>query len=134
MMKPKNPISESGTSVFDSVVGDAIDAMGMECPEHALKIYKSNQDFKFLLVHPETSAKNVVMLALQEFGITELSSDYSLCEVTVKNGCVMQRRQPEAQTNLAEKIGLASRYYIKNNMVCLLFFLFVYIITIYELF
>ena len=33
----------------------------------------------------------------------------------------MQRRQPEAQTNLAEKIGLASRYYIKNNMVCLLF-------------
>ena len=52
MMKPKNPISESGASVFDSVVGDAIDAMGMECPEHALKIYKSNQDFKFLLVHP----------------------------------------------------------------------------------
>ena len=53
MMKPKNPISESGANLgFDSVVGDAIDAMGMECPEHALKIYKSNQDFKFLLVHP----------------------------------------------------------------------------------
>ena len=52
-MKPKNPISESGANLgFDSVVGDAIDAMGMECPEHALKIYKSNQDFKFLLVHP----------------------------------------------------------------------------------
>ena len=39
----------------------------------------------------------------------------------------MQRRQPEAQTNLAEKIGLASRYYIKNNMVCILF---VYILSI----
>ena len=39
----------------------------------------------------------------------------------------MQRRQPEAQTNLAEKIGLASRYYIKNNMVCIVF---VYILSI----
>lgn len=38
----------------------------------------------------------------------------------------MQRRQPEAQTNLAEKIGLASRYYIKNNMVCLLFAICLY--------
>ena len=57
---------------------------GLQQPEYALKIYKSDQQSRFLLVHQETSAKNVVMLALQEFGITELSSNYSLCEVTVK--------------------------------------------------
>ena len=33
-----------------------------------------------------------------------------------KNGNVMTRRQPNDQTNLAERIGLSSRYYIKNNM------------------
>ena len=49
--------------LIDSVVGDAIDAMGMECPEHALKIYKSNQDFKFLLVHP---VRILLLLLLQK--------------------------------------------------------------------
>ena len=75
MMKPKNPISESGTSVFDSVVGDAIDAMGMECPEHALKIYKSNQDFKFLLVHPVRIYyyyEKIVYFSKREFMISRI--------------------------------------------------------------
>ena len=68
MMKPKNPISESGANLgFDSVVGDAIDAMGMECPEHALKIYKSNQDFKFLLVHPVRNFSNYIIFFMKIF-------------------------------------------------------------------
>jgi len=58
------------------------------------------------------------MLALQEFGITECSSNYTLVEVTVDGGTafVGQKRLPDTQTNLAERIGLASRYYIKNLM------------------
>ena len=56
------------------------------------------------------------MLALQEFGITEVSSNYCLYEVTVENGAVRQKLQPPDQTNLAERIGIASRYYIKNRM------------------
>lgn len=31
-----------------------------------------------------------------------------------QNGCIGQRRQPDDITNLAERIGLGSRYYIKN--------------------
>ena len=88
----------------------------MECPEHALRIYKSDQQSKYLLVHQETRAKEVVMLALQEFGITEVSSNYCLYEVTVENGSVRQKLQPDDQTNLAERIGISSRYYIKNRM------------------
>ena len=76
--------TEITTPNFHDLVDGNFGEGGMEFPEHALKIYKSDQQFKYLLVHQETSAKNVVMLALQEFGITELSSNYTLCEVNVK--------------------------------------------------
>ena len=52
---------------------------------------------------------------LQEFGITEPSTNYTLCEVSVaEGGFVKQRTLPDQLKNLAERIGLASRYYIKN--------------------
>ena len=74
------------------------------------------QTFKYLLVHKETTAHEVVMLSLQEFGITEPSSNFSLCEVSVsEGGFVKQPTLPDALQNLAERIGLASRYYIKSK-------------------
>jgi len=84
-------------------------------PEHSLKIYKADQSSKYLLVNKTTSAKEVVMLALKEFGITEVSTNYALFEVTVENGLIRQRRLAERFDNLAQRIGLASRYYIKNT-------------------
>lgn len=36
-------------------------------PEQAVKIYKSDQSFRYLTVYPETTAKNIVQLALQVF-------------------------------------------------------------------
>ena len=55
-----------------------------DLPEHSLKIYKSDQHFRYLLIHQNTSAREVVMLALREFGISECSSNFTLCEVTVE--------------------------------------------------
>lgn len=79
-------------------------------PEHVLKVFKPDQTCKYLLVHKETTAHEVVMLALQEFGITEPSSNYSLCEVSVaEGGIVKQKRLPDQLQNLAERIGLSSR-------------------------
>jgi Rap guanine nucleotide exchange factor 2 len=50
------------------------------------------------------------MLALQEFGITDPSSHFSLCEVSVaEGGIIKQRRLPDQLQNLAERIGLSSR-------------------------
>ena len=72
---------DSGFHALDP--GGAFDP-GTECPEHALKIYKTDQQFKYLLVHQDTRAEEVVKLALHEFGINELKSNYSLYEVTVK--------------------------------------------------
>lgn len=43
-------------------------------------------------------------------------SNYSLREVSVgEGGVVKQRRLPDQLQNLAERIGLSSRYYLKNN-------------------
>ncbi|CAB3406344.1 unnamed protein product [Caenorhabditis bovis] len=88
-----------------------------ECPEHVLKIYRNDQTFKYLPVYKETSARNVVQLALQEFNMTaEGSPEWSLCECTVTiDGVIKQRRLPPQLENLAERIALNSRYYLKNN-------------------
>lgn len=85
-------------------------------PEHVLKVFRSDQTCKYLLVHKETTAHEVVMLALQEFGCHESSSNFCLCEVSVgEGGMIKQRRLPEQLQNLAERIGLAARYYLKTN-------------------
>ncbi|CAH0545985.1 unnamed protein product [Brassicogethes aeneus] len=89
-------------------------------PEHVLKVFKPDQTYKYLLVNKETTAHEVVMLALREFGITDPSSNYSLCEVSVtdvKAQAIRQKRLPDQLQNLAERIGLSSRYYLKTNGV-----------------
>lgn len=79
-------------------------------PEHVLKVYKPDQTYKYLLVNKETTAHEVVMLALQEFGMTDPSSNYSLCEVSVTDTLTTkQKRLPDQLQNLAERIGLSSR-------------------------
>ncbi|XP_017778513.1 PREDICTED: rap guanine nucleotide exchange factor 2 isoform X3 [Nicrophorus vespilloides] len=85
-------------------------------PEHVLKVFKPDQTYKYLLIHKETTAHEVVMLALQEFGMTDPSSNFSLCEVSVTDTqTIKQRRLPDQLQNLAERIGLSSRYYLKTN-------------------
>ncbi|XP_065348320.1 rap guanine nucleotide exchange factor 2 isoform X2 [Cloeon dipterum] len=85
-------------------------------PEHVLKVYRADQQCKYLLVHKETTAQEVVMLTLHEFGNTEPSSNFSLCEVSVaEGGIIKQRRLPDQLQSLAERIGLSSRYYLKTN-------------------
>ena len=44
--------------------------------QHVLKVFRADQTFKFFIVNLETSAHEVVMLALNEFGI--LNEDSSL--------------------------------------------------------
>uniref|UniRef100_A0AC34FF08 Rap guanine nucleotide exchange factor 2 n=1 Tax=Panagrolaimus sp. ES5 TaxID=591445 RepID=A0AC34FF08_9BILA len=86
--------------------------------EQAIKIYRSDQSFRYLTIFSNTTAKNVVQLALQEFGMGNegSSTDWSLCECTVtKEGVNKQRRLPDDMQNLAERIGLNSRFYLKNN-------------------
>ena len=50
-------------------------------PEHVVRVYRADQACRYLPIHKETTAKEVVMLSLQEFGISDPSPNYSLCEV-----------------------------------------------------
>ena len=94
------------------------DLRSSDYPEHVLKVYKPDQTCKYLLVHKETTAHEVVMLALQEFGITDPSSHFSLCEVSVaEGGIIKQRRLPDQLQNLAERIGLSSRWVLRTRFV-----------------
>ena len=57
------------------------------------------------------------MLAVQSFNINDPagSSSYALYEVTVtEEGIRKQKRLPEGLQNLAERIGLSSRYYLRS--------------------
>lgn len=57
------------------------------------------------------------MLSLQEFGITEPSPNYSLCEVSVgEGGLIKHRRLPDQLNDLAQRIPLNARYYLKSNL------------------
>ncbi|XP_077999088.1 rap guanine nucleotide exchange factor 2-like isoform X4 [Glandiceps talaboti] len=90
-----------------------------EFPDNVVKVYKADQTCKYFLVHKETTAREVVMLAMREFGLTDNHNfgKYSLCEVSVASeGVVKQRRLPDHLDNLADRINLNGRYYLKNNM------------------
>ena len=85
--------------------------------EHVLKIYKNDANFKYLVVHKETSTKEVVMLALNEFNIVDDlgSNAFSLCEVSVdQDRLIKQKRLPDQMNNLAERLPLNARYYLKS--------------------
>ncbi|XP_060082252.1 rap guanine nucleotide exchange factor 6-like isoform X3 [Ylistrum balloti] len=94
-----------------------VEDVKQDIPDHVVKVYRADQSFKFLPIHKETTAREVVMLALQEFGITDPSSNYSLCEVTVENeSLVKQKRLQDQLGNLPERQNLNGRYYLKNIM------------------
>ncbi|GAB0092081.1 rap guanine nucleotide exchange factor 2 [Sergentomyia squamirostris] len=114
---PPAPICHSQSNPDLSVTSTYYDdTRATDYPEHVLKVYKADQTCKYLLVHKETTAHEVVMLTLQEFGIHETSSNFSLCEVSVgEGGMVKQKRLPDQMQNLAERIGLSARYYLKTN-------------------
>ncbi|KAG5898058.1 hypothetical protein JTB14_001764 [Gonioctena quinquepunctata] len=119
-----NPPATLGTNLYQSQSNPDLmsicydDLRCTDYPEHVLKVYKPDQSYKYLLVHKETTAHEVVMLALQEFGITESSSNFSLCEVSVTDTqTIKQKRLQDDLQNLAERIGLSSRYYLKTNGV-----------------
>jgi Rap guanine nucleotide exchange factor 2 len=44
-----------------------------------------------------------------------LSRCYSLCEVSVENGVIKQKRLPDQINNLPERLAINARYYLKNN-------------------
>lgn len=87
-----------------------------------LKIFRPDQSFKYLLVNKETTAREVVLLALREFNdlVNANAREYALFQVscvqpTEKQFMLKQTRLPDSLDCLAERIPLGARYYVKRS-------------------
>uniref|UniRef100_A0A8C9WDL1 Rap guanine nucleotide exchange factor 2 n=1 Tax=Scleropages formosus TaxID=113540 RepID=A0A8C9WDL1_SCLFO len=88
-----------------------------DLPDQVLKVFKADQQSRYIMISRDTTAKEVVVQAIREFGLTATPESYSLCEVSVTpEGVIKQRRLPEQLSKLADRIQLSGRYYLKNNM------------------
>ncbi|ODM94003.1 Rap guanine nucleotide exchange factor [Orchesella cincta] len=93
----------------------------IDFPENVLKIYRPDQSFKYLLVNKETTAREVVLLALREFNEpAPVERSYALFQVscvqpTEKQFMLKQTRLPDHLDCLAERIPLGARYYVKRS-------------------
>ncbi|KAK7821423.1 hypothetical protein U0070_015889, partial [Myodes glareolus] len=88
-----------------------------DTPDQVIRVFKADQQSCYIIISKDTTAKEVVCQAVQEFGLTGASETYSLCEVSVTpEGVIKQRRLPDQFSKLADRIQLNGRYYLKNNM------------------
>jgi Rap guanine nucleotide exchange factor 2 len=114
---PKTSITDKASTDETDILIDGSDPCKIDFPENVLKIFRADQTFKYFLVNKETTAREVVMLALQEFVDLQNhnSRDYALFQVSVTSGILKQGRLPDQLDSLAERIPLGARYYIKRS-------------------
>ncbi|TSV81521.1 Rap guanine nucleotide exchange factor 2 [Bagarius yarrelli] len=85
--------------------------------DQVLRVFKADQQSRYIMISKDTTAKEVVAQAIREFALTAAPEAYSLCEVSVTpEGVIKQRRLPEQLSKLADRIQLSGRYYLKSNM------------------
>ncbi|XP_028815721.1 rap guanine nucleotide exchange factor 2 isoform X6 [Denticeps clupeoides] len=85
--------------------------------DQVLRVFKADQQSRYIMIGKDTTAKEVVAQAIREFALTATPEAYSLCEVSVTpEGVIKQRRLPEQLSKLADRIQLSGRYYLKSNM------------------
>ncbi|KAM6970037.1 rap guanine nucleotide exchange factor 6 [Aplochiton taeniatus] len=88
-----------------------------DIPDQVIRVFKADQQSCYIIISKDTTAKEVVAHAVNEFGLLAAAETYSLCEVSVSpEGVIKQRRLPDQLSKLADRIQLNGRYYLKNNM------------------
>ncbi|XP_066917873.1 rap guanine nucleotide exchange factor 6-like isoform X2 [Clytia hemisphaerica] len=90
----------------------------LDLNSQVIKVYRGDHTSRFFVLTKDTSAREVVQTAIDAFGITDHSTkSYFLCQVTVtEDGLIKQRRLNDALNNLANRISLNGRYYIKSSI------------------
>eukprot|EP00794_Sanderia_malayensis_P016597 gene16597-18286_t len=84
-----------------------------------IKVHRSlDQTSKYFVINKETTAQEIVIASVEQFGITDTKGKpLFLCEVTVtEDGVIRQKRLPNIANDLANRISLSSRYFIKNTL------------------
>ncbi|XP_061137539.1 rap guanine nucleotide exchange factor 2-like isoform X5 [Syngnathus typhle] len=91
--------------------------VNLNMSDQVLRVFKADQQSRYIMIGKDTTAKEVVAQAIREFALTAAPEAYSLCEVSVTpEGVIKQRRLPDQLSKLADRIQLSGRYYLKSNM------------------
>ena len=78
--------------------------------DQVLRVFKADQQSRYIMIGKDTTAKEVVAQAIREFALTTAADAYSLCEVSVTpEGVIKQRRLPDQLSKLADRIQLSGR-------------------------
>nr|XP_020478494.1 rap guanine nucleotide exchange factor 2 isoform X13 [Monopterus albus] len=78
--------------------------------DQVLRVFKADQQSRYIMIGKDTTAKEVVAQAIREFALTAAPEAYSLCEVSVTpEGVIKQRRLPDQLSKLADRIQLSGR-------------------------
>ncbi|MBN3279016.1 RPGF6 factor, partial [Polyodon spathula] len=82
-----------------------------DIPDQVIRVFKADQQSCYIIISKDTTAKDVVSHAVNEFGLTAAAETYSLCEVSISpEGVIKQRRLPDQFSKLADRIQLNGRY------------------------
>uniref|UniRef100_A0A2K6JXR2 Rap guanine nucleotide exchange factor 2 n=1 Tax=Rhinopithecus bieti TaxID=61621 RepID=A0A2K6JXR2_RHIBE len=72
-----------------------------DLPDQVLRVFKADQQSRYIMISKDTTAKEVVIQAIREFAVTATPDQYSLCEVSVTpEGVIKQRRLPDQLSKL----------------------------------
>lgn len=81
-----------------------------ELQDQVLRVFKADQQSRYLLINRDTTAREAANMVIREFGLTAGPEAYSLCEVSVTpEGVTKQRRLPDQLNKLADRIQLCAR-------------------------
>lgn len=87
-----------------------------DLPDQVLRVFKADQQSRYIMISKDTTAKEVVIQAIREFAVTATPDQYSLCEVSVTaEGVIKQRRLPDQLSKLADRIQLSGRYSLSRH-------------------
>lgn len=75
-----------------------------------IRVFKADQQSCYIIISKDTTAKDVVLHVVKEFGLIAAPETYSLCEVSVSSeGVIKQCRLPDQLSKLANRIQLNGR-------------------------
>jgi len=95
--------------------------------DQVLRVFKADQQSRFLLINRDTTAREAANQAMREFGLTTSPEAFSLCEVSVtQEGVIKQRRLPDQLSKLADRIQLSARFGLKLNFRIQIDYLVIY--------
>uniref|UniRef100_A0A1I8FTV7 Rap guanine nucleotide exchange factor 2 n=1 Tax=Macrostomum lignano TaxID=282301 RepID=A0A1I8FTV7_9PLAT len=85
-------------------------------PDHVIRVFRPDGAFKLLCINQETTAREVVMLSMQEFGLHGSSNEYKLMEISVNAGPLIRRKTlSDNLQDLGNRLALNARYYVKQQ-------------------